>query len=128
MHPYRHFHLLSHPGKDRHQSVDGEAAEVRIAYAREVGGGDAGQLLRGPHGQLAVIEHATDLCRKQCTQLLAISVGIAEIAEDVATAPDDVHVVAHRSLSHNRCSRSRTRSMSCFGVLIPDFDFSVRPT
>ena len=109
--------------QDRHQPVDGEAAEVGPADAGEVGGGNAGHLMGRADSHLPIIEHADDLRREQRAQLFAIGVGMAEVTEDVAAAADDIDVVAHFSFSLSRCSRSRTSSMSCLGVLIPDFDF-----
>ena len=95
-----------------------------LADAGEIGGGDSGQLVRRPHRQLAVIEHADDARGQQRAQLLFVRVGLAESADDVAAAPDDIEfVLAHRSLSLSRFSRSWIRSISAFGVLIPVFDF-----
>ena len=73
--------------------------------------------------QFTIIQHADDFGCEQGAQLFAVSVGMTEIAEDVAAAADDVHVVAHFSISLSRFSRSRIRSISCLGVLIPLFDF-----
>ena len=39
--------LLAEIGKDHHQPVDREAAEISVADAGEVCGGDAGHFVRG---------------------------------------------------------------------------------
>ncbi len=119
----RHLDVLTEAGEDRHQSVDREAAEIGFTDAGEVGGGNAGHFLSGARGQPAIFQHADDLGRQKGAQLLAIGLRMAEIAKHVAAAAHDLHIVVHFSISCSRFSRSRIRSISIFGVLIPDFDF-----
>jgi hypothetical protein len=102
----RDLDLLAEAGEHSHQPVDGEAVELGLADAGEVRGRDAGQLVRRADRQLVVIQHADDTRGEQRPQLLAVGVGVAEVAEDVAAASNDVVVViAHRSLSLSRFSR-----------------------
>jgi hypothetical protein len=49
-HPYFHFDPRPEPVDDCHKSVNGEAPEVRVADAREVGRRDAGAFVCGAHG------------------------------------------------------------------------------
>jgi hypothetical protein len=53
-----------------------------------------------------------------------VGVGVAEVAENIPAAAYEVHViVGHFDISLPRRSRASIRSSSCFGVLIPVFDF-----
>ncbi len=70
------------------------------------------------------IEDFDDLRRQQRLGLAHIGVGIAEVAEDVPAAAHDLHgLISHCTISFTRRSRAWMRSISCFGVLIPLFDF-----
>src|SRR3569833_1563647 len=81
LHPHRHLYLLSQAGKNRHQAVNGEAVQLRLADTGKIGCRDAGQGLGGADGQLAIVEDADDFGRQQRAQLLAVGVGVAEVAE-----------------------------------------------
>jgi hypothetical protein len=99
----RHFDLLAEPGQNRHQAVDGEAVELRLADAGEIRCGDARQLLRGPHRQFPVVEHANDTRGQQRSQLLAVCFGVTEVAENIPAASDDSKIVGgHFNLAFSR--------------------------
>jgi hypothetical protein len=85
---------------------------------------DPGSRLGLPSAQLLGVEDFDNLRRQQGLGLAHIGVGIAEVAEEVPAAAYDFHVViGHFNISVTRRSRAWIRSISCFGVLIPVFDF-----
>ncbi len=67
--------LLAKLCENRHQPVDREPAEIGFADAGEISGSDAGDFLRGAHHQLALVQHANDLGRKQGTKLFPSASG-----------------------------------------------------
>src|SRR5271163_3464840 len=120
----RKLDLLTEAAEDRHEPVDGEAREIDVADADELAVRDPGAGFGLPGAQLLGIEHLNDLRRQQRLGLAHVGVRIVEIAEDVAAAAHDFHVIAgHCSISFRRRSRAWIKSISCFGVLIPVFDF-----
>jgi hypothetical protein len=123
---HRYFDLLAESAKNRHQPIDREAAEMGAADAGKVGGSDPGQRMRVANGQVRIVKHADDAGGEDRAQLLAVGVGMAEVAENIAAAAHDfqiVGVIGHFSISLTRRRRAVIRSSSCFGVLIPVFDF-----
>jgi len=114
---------LVEPGEDGHEPVDGEALEVGATDAGEVSGGDAGDLFRLPHRESPLVQHAEDPRGQDGAQLLKVGIGASKIAEDVPVPTDQVDISCHFSISSSLFRRSRTRSMSCPGVVIPVFDF-----
>jgi hypothetical protein len=110
--------------ENRHQAIGRESAKVSVSDAREVGRGEAGSALSSADAQLITIECLDDLGRQQGLQLFEIGVLAAEIAEDVSAAANQFQSFTfHLSASFSFFNRSLTRSISCFGVLMPCFDF-----
>src|SRR3954469_15923939 len=115
--------LLPKGSQDRHQPINGEPAEIGLADAGEIRCHDAGYILGRAHCQIALVKHADNTCSQQRPQLFPVGVRMTEVTKDIAAASDQFGIVCHRSISFKRLSRSWIRSISCFGVLIPDFDF-----
>ena len=66
-------------GKDRHQPIHGEAAEVGVADARKIGGGVAGDRGGFPDRQLALVQDADDTGGQERPQLVEVGGRPAEI-------------------------------------------------
>ncbi len=84
-----YLYMRSEPIEDREEAVEGEAAKVGIADAREIGRGDAGQRMGGTDGQFPPIQHLGDFSGEGSLQLLNVSVCISEIAKDIAAAVNE---------------------------------------
>jgi len=80
--PDSHFHARPEPVEDRHQAIDGEAAEIRIADTREVGCRDPGAPMSRAHAQAFPIERLDDFGSEDCLELLGIRVLVPEVAEN----------------------------------------------
>jgi len=109
--------------KDGHEPVHGETAKLGRANARKLTGVDAGDALGLAHRQFAVIEFADDRGGQDRFKLLHIGPGMPQVAEYIAAASDQFQVLVQVSISFSRLIRSRIKSISCFGVLIPLVDF-----
>src|SRR6266480_1480189 len=116
--------LLPQPVKDRHQPVHGEAVQLDPPDAGKVRRRNAGDLPGLANGQLALIEQLDNPGGKDRPKLFKIGVRMVEVAENIPAALDNIKIiVAHRSISFSRFSRSWIRSISAFGVLMPFLDF-----
>ena len=73
-HPDFHLHARPEPVEDRHQAIDGEPPEVRIADAREVGGRNPCAAVCGAHAQAFPIQRLDDFRREDSFELLGIRV------------------------------------------------------
>jgi hypothetical protein len=71
-----------------HQPIDREPAQPRVADARKIRGGDAGERLRLAHAQSPFIEHGDDVRGEDGAELLEFRVRQAKVAEQVAVALD----------------------------------------
>jgi len=71
---------------DRHEAIDREPPEVRIADAREVGRRNASTRLRGANSQLFPIERLDDFGREQGLELFGIGSVVPQIAEHIAAS------------------------------------------
>jgi hypothetical protein len=124
VHSHRNLNLLPKARQHRHQPVDRKAVELGLADAREIGGGNASHFVRGPDGQLPLIQHGNNPRRQQSAQLLAIRIGMPKVPKDIPTTLDNIEItLAHPSLSFSRFNRSFTKSISAFGVLNPRLRF-----
>jgi hypothetical protein len=85
--------------KDRDHPVDGEALELRTSDARKFSCTNASQALRRTDAQLAIIKNGDDLCRQDGPCLRPVSVRLAEIAKDIATAGNQFYL-AHSNNSN----------------------------
>ena len=122
---YRDPQIAVERRKPFHQPVEREAPEVRVPNPREIRSGETGQRGGLADRQTAVVEHPDDAGRHHRLDLLQVRVGIAQVAENVAAALNQLEfALAHGIVSLlSRASRPRTRSISVFGVPIPVFDF-----
>jgi hypothetical protein len=122
-----HPDMLVELGQYGHHPIDREATELCIADARKIRSRYSGHLLGFPDGDLLIVQNADDLGGKNCLELKHLGIGASEVAEHVAASADKLKIVVvtlgHRRASFNRLSRSRIRSISACGVLIPFFDF-----
>src|SRR5579863_2952253 len=117
-------HALVEAGQNRHETIDGEPAKLCPTDAREIGGGNPGDLACLSNRELALVKDPDDTCSEPGAELLEIRVGVAEVSEHVSAATDDFESFAgHLKVSFSRLRRSRTKSISASGVLIPLFDF-----
>lgn len=80
---------VGHP----HKAVDGEAGQVGIADALNVGGINLGDLRPGAGGQPALVQRGDDFGRKRRLHLFGF--GVAKIGEDIAAAVQDFRIVGH---------------------------------
>ena len=116
--------LLPQTVKDRHEAVHGEAVELHAPDAGEVRRRNASDLLGLAHGQLALVQKLDNPGGKDRPKLLKVGVRVVEIAENIPAALDNLKIViAQRSISFSRLSRSSIRSISAFGVLMPVLEF-----
>src|SRR5580658_2330326 len=76
-----HFHSRTEAVEDRHQPVYRESPQVRIADAREIGGGYPGKAVCRAHGQAVAIEHLDNFGREESLELLGIRVRVPEVPE-----------------------------------------------
>jgi len=60
LHPDFHFHAQPEPVEDRHQAIDSETPEIRVADTREVGCRNAGAPMSRAHAQAFPIERLDD--------------------------------------------------------------------
>src|SRR5262249_24702003 len=100
--------------------------KIRVADALDIGWIDMGQFRPGPDGQTALVEGPDDIGRHLGLELFRFRIRIAEVSEDISRAADHVSLVVlcrHRRASLSRLIRSRIKSISCFGVLMPWVDF-----
>src|SRR6185312_8508585 len=105
------------------QPIDRKAIELCATDTRKIRGRDTARLFGCPNRHLPSVEHADDPGSKRGFEMLDIRVGISKIAEQMPGSPDHFHLIAHRYRSFSVRIRSRTRSISCLGVEIPDVDF-----
>ena len=78
----------------------------------------------GADGEVFIVHHLHDPRGEHAAQLLAVGIGVAKIAKDVAAAPDQFKIVfVGFSCARSRISRVWISSMSGRGVLIPEVDF-----
>lgn len=87
---------------DGHEAIYGEAAEVGIADAGEVGSGNAGASVCGANRQALPVERPDDLSGEDRLELFNIRALMPQIAEHIAASPHEFQFFAfHRSiLSH----------------------------
>jgi hypothetical protein len=103
--PYLDFNAGAEAVDDRHEAIHGEAAEVGVADAREVGGGNAGAGVRGANRQVFPVERLDDFSREDRLELFSIGAILPQIAEHIAASPHYFQLSAfHRSISFNRLS------------------------
>jgi len=74
---------------DGEQAVEGEAAQVGIADAGEVGGSDSCLSMGCSDAEALTVEHLDNLRGEDSLQLLHIRAGMSQVAEDIAAATDD---------------------------------------
>src|SRR5205807_8872884 len=116
--------LLPELPKDHDHSIDREPIELYVADARKFRCRDPRKAFGSAYAQLLLVKHLYDCGSEDRASLFEICVGVTKVAEHIAAAADQLHIVIlHRSLSFNRLSRSRMRSTSTCGVFIPVFDF-----
>ena len=60
MNPDLNLDARAQPVDDRHESIDSESVEVRIANAREVGRRNGGSSVGSAHGQVLPVERLDD--------------------------------------------------------------------
>src|SRR5216683_7994319 len=119
-----HLNVLIKLAENGNHSIKRETAELRTANAGKFRIGDASKFFRVARRELALVENVDDLCGGNGARLLKICVGSSKVAIHVAAAAYQLQIVFfHFRASFNRLSRSRIRSTSICGVLIPDFDF-----
>src|ERR1043166_2757310 len=117
-------HVPIELAQDRDHAIEREALQPGIANTREIGGCESCKLVRAPHADPAIVEHANNSRAKNGLRLKNVRVGMAEIAEDVPAAAYQFEIVfAHCNASFSRFSRSLIRFTSTSGVLIPLLDF-----
>src|ERR1700691_422133 len=75
------------PIDDRHESIYGEAAEVRVADAGEVGGRSAGAGVGCANRQAFTAEHLDDFSRENRLELFGVGVIMRQVAEYGAASP-----------------------------------------
>ncbi len=106
-----HVHILIETGKYRYQPIDGEAIQLGVADAREIGSGDSRHFPGFADGQVLIVENADDFGGEQGLELFGGGMGIAEVSEYIAATADNFQrLVIHCSISFNRFKRSCTRS------------------
>jgi hypothetical protein len=108
---------------DRHEAIDGQPSEIRVANAREVGRRNAGSVMRSAHSQAFPIERLDDFGGQDRLELLGIRVLVPKAAEQIAASPPCVQLFFYRNISFSRFKRSLVGSISRFGVLMPCVDF-----
>jgi hypothetical protein len=78
----------------------------------------------GSHGQFVTIQRLYDFRRQERLQLLDIGILATKVAKYVPATANQLQFFAfHPRTSFNGFNRSLTRSILCFGVLMPCFDF-----
>jgi hypothetical protein len=123
-HPDLHFYTRAEPIDDRHQAINREAVEVRIADARKIGSRDARTTVRAAHGQVFPVESLDDLGGQDGLELLGVRTLAPQVAKDIAAPPYHLEFfLFHRNISFSLFKRSLIRSISRFGVLMPCVDF-----
>ena len=108
-----------------HQPVNRETRQIRVAYARKVCGGEASEGTGFAHRKSSLVQQRDDASRQDRLGLFEVGMGVVKIPEDVAASLDQLEVASFTAPapSLNRPNRAFTRSISDFGVLVPDFDF-----
>src|SRR6266568_6874497 len=114
------FDVLIEFAEHRNKPIEGEALQLRLTHAGEVGGCKAGQFMRAAHADFSCVQHVDDLAREDSLELQNFRVGIAKITEHISAAVDQFKIIlAHRNASFSRLILSLMRSTSTCGVLIP---------
>jgi len=85
-----HLDAAPKPVGDADQAVEGEAGEVGVADALEIGRVDLREPCSGPHAQGLRVERRDDGGGELGLELAGAGVGIAEIGEEIARAADDL--------------------------------------
>lgn len=109
---HRYLHPLVQPRQHPHQPINGEPAQLRPPDARVIRCCGASQFGGGPHRQATGIKHPDDLLCQGGLELFNLSIGMAEIGENVAAAahqlissltedPPAVYIVANVVVSDN---------------------------
>ena len=90
-----HIDARSEPVDDRHEAIHGEAPEVRITNAREVGRRRARAAMRAAHAQAFPVERLDDFGGQDRLELFDIRILMPQIAEHVpaAASPDCEHAL-----------------------------------
>ena len=110
--------------EDLDEAVDREAVEGRFADAGDVGLGRAGERGGARAAQVAFSQDADDRGGEIGLHQLGVGIGQACVGERIVAPAHDLQLVlTHRNCSLTRLMRSRIRSISCFGVLIPVLAF-----
>jgi hypothetical protein len=124
-HAHRKLDFLPEQSQDRHKPVEREPSQIGAADTGKVRVADSGRVFRLAGRPASVIENLDDFGCHERLGLQQVSVVAAKITKDVAAAADQFDVVfgAHFNISFNLLIRSRIRSVSCFGVLMPLLDF-----
>src|SRR5208282_5185618 len=86
-HAHLYLDARAEPVDDRHEAINGEPSEVRVADAREVGRRNACAPVRPPHGQVFPIERLNDFGGQDGLELLRVRVVVPEVAEYIAASP-----------------------------------------
>src|SRR5690606_41742478 len=94
-------------------------------FRSEVRMTDASSILCAASRPAPLVQNLHDFGCHQAFRLTEIRIGIAEIAENIAAAVDDVEVIiiGHFRASFSLIRRARTRSISAKSVLRPLRDF-----
>jgi hypothetical protein len=82
-HPDFHFDVRPEPVENRHQAIDGEAAEIGAADTREVGGRNSGAGMSRADAQAFPIERLDDSGGKDRLELPGVRVFVLEVAENI---------------------------------------------
>src|ERR1035438_7551451 len=110
---YANFNARSEAVDDGKQPVQGEAAQVGIADAGEVGGGDSCLSVGCADAETLTVQHFDNLRGEDGLQLSHIRAGMAQVAEDVAAATHDFNLFAlHLRNSFNLFNRFSINSTS----------------
>jgi len=89
------------------QQVPGEAGQIGVADAGEVGRGNARLGVCGAYGQLLAVQHFDDFGSQDGLELLDIGAGMAQVAENIAAAAHQFNLfVFHPSTSLSFFKRS----------------------
>jgi len=95
-----HFHSRPEPVDDRHEAIDGEPPEVRVADAREVGRRNPGAALCAADAQALPVERLDDFRGQDGLELIGIGILVSEVAKNISASPHYFQLFAfHRNIS-----------------------------
>src|SRR5208283_4104319 len=107
MHVDRNLDFLIEPVKDRHQTVDREAADLGLANAGKIRRGNAGQIMGLAHAQFPGIEHFDNAGRQYRSELFKVRIGIVKITENVTASAHNFDGLALDFTGHLKISLRR---------------------